>query len=185
MNKSLEPSKGHILVSVDPTQNKEILISGKKLLAQKRYNINYREKNPVVCKVLKGFGDITEGMFLVCNYSHFEEESPWFIGDNLYSIPVDISIIGRIDEDGNLHPMCGNVFVSRILKEHKIEIPKDFEKPQINHGFVAVSGEGWEKGQEIFWYNMSDYHIFYTWKGKEVRDYIKVESTEIVGFIKK
>jgi hypothetical protein len=161
-----------------------MLLGGKRLLTQKKYNINYREKNPVVCFVVKGSDNIPPGTFLVCNYSHFEEESPYHMYDNMFSIPVDISILGRIDDFGELHPMCGNVFVERILKPHAIDIPKDFEKPQINHGYISVSGEGWERGQEIFWFNYSDYEIVYFWKGIEKRR-IKVENTEIVGFIKK
>jgi hypothetical protein len=184
MSKSWEPTSGHVLVSVDPKQNKEVIISGKKLLTQKQYNVNYREKSPVVCKVEIGLGDIKEGMFLVCNYSHFDEDSPWLMEGGRFSIPVNNSIYGYIDDEGVLHPLCGNVFVTRLLKDHDIYIPADFEKPQINHGHVGVSGEGWEAGQEIFWYNYSDYEIVYTWKGVERRT-IKVENDEIVGFMKK
>src|ERR1700744_6148081 len=116
MIKSLEPSKGHIIVECDPSQNREVLISGQAFLTQKRYNINYRERNPVIAKVVQGLDNIKTGMSIVCNYSHFEEDSPWHMKSNLFSIPVDNSILGWVAEDGDLHPLCGNVFVTRVLK---------------------------------------------------------------------
>jgi hypothetical protein len=175
-------AKGNIIVRVDKKQNAYVDTGGQTLLTQKRYNENFRERNPCVAEIIDGLGDLRTGLFIVCNYSHFSDSSPYLLYDDLYSIPVNSSIIGKIDEKGDLHPVCGNVFIKNLTKPTLIEIPKDFQKVKVNHGIVEA-GEGWIKGQEIFFYNYSNYEVVYTWKGVEHRC-IKIESDEIVGFIR-
>jgi hypothetical protein len=178
----MKGTANHIVVRCDKKQNASVIVGGKELLTQKRYNDNFRERNPCVGEIIDGIGDLRTGLFIVCNYSHFSDSSPYLLYDDLYSIPVNSSIIGKVGEDGSLSPVCGNVFIKNITKPSLVEIPKDFQKVKVNHGIVEA-GEGWVKGQEIFFYNYSNYEVVYTWKGVEHRC-IKIENEEIVGFIK-
>ena len=168
--------QGSILVNVDLRQKEEIngLKSGKK------YNENFRERNPVIAFVEQGSKEVPTGSYIVCNYSYFDLESPLQITDSLYSIPINEEIFATINSDGSLNPIMGNVLVERVTKETKIELPPELKKPHTNRG-VAISGE--YSGKYIFWLPYADYEIVYTWEGKEHRA-LKIHQSEITGYLK-
>jgi hypothetical protein len=175
----LIPVKGNIIVSVNLSQKEEAGF----LKTGKNYNENFRERNPVIALVERGTEEIPTGSHIVCNYSHFDLESPLQISDNLFSIPVNEEIFAIVKEDGTLQPILGNVLVERITKETKIELPEELKKPHINRGILLTDTETIKAGQFVFWLPYSDYEICYNWYGEEKRA-IKVLETEIVGYLK-
>lgn len=174
---------GHILVSVDLYQKKQAKVGNSVLLTGKGYNENFRERNPVIALVEQGCKEIPKGSYIVCNYNHFDLDSPHQLYDNLYSIPVDAEIFALVKDDGSLTPILGNVLVERITKETKIELPEELKKPYLDRGILLTSTETIKEGSFILWLTMADYEICYTWKGVERRA-LKIHETEITGYLK-
>lgn len=172
-------AKNTILVRVDLSQNDET----KFLKTGKGYNENFRERNPVVAKVEQGTGHIPTGSFIVCNYSHFDLESPHQMFDNIFSIPVDSEIYAIVNQDGTLKPIHGNLLVERVSRETKIELPEELKKPYMDRGLLITPTQNIQSGQFIFWLKMADYEIVYMWEGGERRA-LKIHESEIVGFLK-
>lgn len=178
----ISPPKGNIIVSVNLNQKDEAIIGGGNVLKTgKAYNENFRERNPVVAKVEVGNKEIPKGSYIVCNYSYFDLESPLFMFDNLYSIPVNEEIYAMVNQDGSLTPVCGNVLVDSFIKQSILELPSELLKPCIDRG-TALTGE--YKDHTIFWLKYSNYEIVYQWNLEEKRA-IKIHNTEITGYIKK
>lgn len=176
----INPLLGSIIVSCETNQKEEALIGGNLLKTGKNYNENFRERNPVVAFVVNGTKEIPQGSHIICNYSHFDLESPYEYSKGMYSIPVDEEIYAIVNTDGNLTPVCGNVLVEKIMRTNRIDIPEDFKKEQINQG-IALTGE--YKGQRIFWLPFSNYTICYNWNDEE-RTAIKIYEKEITGCLK-
>lgn len=177
------PIKNHIIVSVNLSQKDEALIGGSVLKTGKGYNENFRERNPVVAYVEQGNKEIPTGSHIICNYSYFDLESPLYLFDNLYSIPVDEEIYVMVNEDGSLIPVMGNVLVERITKETKIQLPEELKKPYFDRGLLLTGINGIPKDSFILWLKMADYEICYTWKGEERRA-LKIHQSEITGYLK-
>lgn len=173
------PAKNSILVRVNLSQNEET----KYLKTGKGYNENFRERNPVIAKVEQGTEEIPTGSHIVCNYSHFDLESPLQMFDDVFSIPVDSEIFAIVNEDGTLRPINGNLLVERITKETKIELPEELKKPYTDRGLLLTSTKSIKKGSFIMWLKMADYQIVYMWQGEEKRA-LKIHESEIVGYIR-
>ena len=172
-----------ILVRADLSQKDEIDIGGNTFKTGKGYNENFRERNPVVAYVERGTIEIPNGSYIVCNFNYFEEESPLRLSDNLFSIPINEEIFAIVDNKGELHPVYGNLFVERVTKETKIELPEELKKPHANQGIISKNVRGFKKGDYVFWLPFSDYEIVYSWNGEEKR-VIKVHYNEMVGILK-
>lgn len=186
---AIKPLKNHILVSVNIYQKEEVNIGGNILKTGKAYNENFRERNPVVAFVEKGNKEIPTNSYIICNYNHFHEDSPYHISDNLvntkeayelYSIPVNEEIFAKVNAEGNLVPVCGNVLIDRIMKENYIDLPDDLKKEKIN---TAIALTGQFEGKMIFFLPYSNYTICYNWNGED-RQAIKVFEKEITGYLK-
>ncbi len=175
---------GSIIVYCDTSQKEEAIIAGNKLKTGKKYNENFRERNPVIAEVITGTAHIPKGAYIICNYSHFDLESPYEISHGTYSIPVDGEIYVIINSDGSLTPICGNVLVERINQESIIDLPLELKRPHTNRGILLNDFENMEVNDFVFWLPYSDYQICYTWNGEE-RTALKIHSSEIVGYLKK
>lgn len=181
----MQPTKDHILVNVNLAQREETMLSsGHMIQTGSRYSTNFRLKSPAVAEVIEGCGEIKTGMTIICNYNHFSEGNPYQLSDNLFSIPVDILIIGRLDENGNLIAMNGNIIIEELETSSKIELPSDYKMQKVNHGFVAQDAGEYKKGDEILWFNFSNYKVLWNWFGEE-RSVTTIEIAEIVAKIKK
>lgn len=173
----------HVIVEVDLAQSEEAVIGGNHLKTGRRYNENFREKNPCIAKVISGLGIIKDGDYLICNYNYFDIESPFYMYGNTFSIPIDEEILAKIDEDGELYPLCGNLLVERLEKQNIIPIPDELKKNYNDRGIVSRGTSKFKRGDFVFWLRMSDYEIVYFWNGIERRA-IKVFEKEIVGVLK-
>ena len=180
----MKPQENYIIVEVDQNQKDEAIIGGQRFSTGRNYNENFREKNPVVAHVIEGHVEIHKGMWLVCNYSTFDWDSPFYIGDNLFSIPVDEEIFAWVGEEGELYPLNGNLMVKRIGKKYSFELPDDYKKNYWDRGVILNDGNGYKSGDQVFWMKMADYEICFTWNGQEKR-VVKVHNKEIVGILRK
>lgn len=177
----MKPIEGNIIVQVELSQNEERADGFK---TGRKYNENFRERNPAIALVLRGTKKIPTGSSIICNYNYFVNESPLLIAKDIFSIPVNEEIFAIVHHDGSLSPVCGNVFVERLTHETIIDLPEELKKPHTNQGIISMDAEGYKKGQYIFWLKMADYEIVYNWKGMERRA-IKVHKSEITGYLKK
>ena len=179
----MKPIIGSILVRVDLAQKQQAKMGDSFLKTGKNYNDNFRERNPVVAYVEQGCKEIPTGCHIVCNYSHFDLESPLQLSDELYAIPIDSEIYAIVNFDGSLTPIMGNALVKRITIETAIELPEELKKPYLNRGILLTDTEQVPKGKFIYWLPMSDYEICYTWEGVEKRA-LKIHQSEITGYLK-
>ena len=177
------PTKGYIVVSVNLGQKNVTLFGDALLKTGKSYNENFRERNPVVAYVENGCKEIPKGSWIVCNYSHFDLESPLHLYDNLYSIPIDSEIYAIINEDGSLAPVMGNLLVERVTRETKLELPPELKKPYMDRGILLTQTDTIPSGSFVVWLTMSDYEIVFTWNDVEHRA-LKIHQSEITGYLK-
>lgn len=180
----MNPVKGNIIVSVDLFQKSAANQGGIDVSASKTYNENFRERNPVIAKVEKGNDEIPSGSYIVCNYSHFDLESPNYLYGDIYSICADEEIYAIVNQDGSLKPIMGNVFVERVTKDSVLPLPEELKKPHMDRGILLTETEVIPSGSFVFWLKMADYQICYTWKGVE-RTALKIHKSEITGYLKK
>lgn len=178
----MQPIKGNIIVKVLLDQNAEAKIGGIIMKTARRYSENFREKNPVIAEVIEGCDGLESGSIIVCNYNLFDEESPLQLIEDTFSIPADEEIFATVNDDGELTPLFGNVFASRVTKNTPLPLPEELKKPHVNQGVVLSGGNGYLKDQYIFWLPYADYEIVYYWKGEE-RRVIKVHKSEITGYL--
>jgi hypothetical protein len=178
------PAIGNIVVYCDRDQKSEALIGGQIFSTGKNYNENFRERNPVLAKVIEGHGEVHKGMWIICNYSTFDWDSQFYLGEDLYSIPVNEEIYAWVDDFGELNPLNGNLLAQREQKKSSFELPDDYKKNYWDRGTLLSHSGKYRSGDEVFWMTKADYEIVYTWNGEEKRA-IKVHSNEIVGIIKK
>lgn len=171
---------GTILVSVNLSQTEKASIGGVEIFTAKRYSDNWREKSPVICRVVRGSGEIIKGDYLVCSYTVFYDGSPYALSESLFAIPLNESIFARVSSGGTLTPMFGNILCERVGKEYQLAMPDDYKKNEIDRVVVAFDSGEYKKGDLVFTLKYSDYEIVFMWEGEEKR-YIKVEEAEIVG----
>src|ERR1700760_119999 len=108
--------QNRILVKVQLDQREEMKLGESWIKTGSRYSENFRLKSPAVAEVIEGCGEIETGIIIICNYNHFTEDSPYKLYDNLFSIPVNELILGRLDEKGNFIAMNGNIVVEELEK---------------------------------------------------------------------
>lgn len=175
---------GRLIVSVDLLQKREGVINGVKFAFGKKYNHNFRESSPVVAIVKESSVKFKEGDSIVCHHNHFYGDSPYHMGDDLYSIPINKSIFAKISNDGYLQPVCGNLICERIDKKSLLDLPPMVRKTHNDRVRVLVATDGFSEGEEIFTELQADYEIVYNWGGEERRA-IKVFKEEVVAVLKK
>lgn len=180
----MQTKTGRVVVEVDLNQRFETKLGDHTIKTGARYSESFRQKNPAVCKVIEGNELLSAGTFLVCHYNHFDEDSPYKMYDNVFSIPLDELTIGRLDENGDLIAMFGNILVEEVEKPSFLELPSDLKKQKVNHGLVAQDAGDYKKGDEILWLNYSNYKVLWKWMGVE-REATRIEISEIVAFLKK
>lgn len=178
------PVNNRIIVRVNMAQKNEITIGGVTVRTALKYEKNYREKSPVVAEVVDGNDQIRTGQVICCHHNHFYHPSPYFLYDDLYSIPFNKAIFGTFDLDGDLSPTCGNMVCYNIDVETLLPVPPEERKRHINRYLIKDPGWTMHKvGQTIFTRPHSGYEIVYVWNNVEKR-VIKVDSEMVCGVLK-
>lgn len=179
----IKPANNKIIVRVDPDQKNEIKIGGITFTTALKFENNYREKSPVVGVIVKGNEHLKEGDVALFHHNSFYLPSPYYIGDNLFSVPYNKTIFGTLDENGNITPMCGNIICERVPIEYSIPIPIEQCKTHIDRAKCINPGETpYNPGQLLFHRLNAGYDIVYNWNGEE-RRVTKVHSDMIIGYM--
>ena len=176
------PANKKILVAVEYSQKESVDIGGQKLLLAKDFSTNRRESHPVVAQVVDGNGHLPDGTFLIVHHNRFVETSPHHLEDNLYSLAFNESIFAFLDNHGNAQSLCDNIIVEHLYSDENNLLPDYLKKADKFKYRVLSEGGGFEKGDEIFCYEKSDYEIVYIFKGVEHR-VVKVAKRDVVGKI--
>lgn len=162
-------------------QKDTMMVGGIMLSTALKFEKNYREKSPVIAEVVRGNYYIHDGDIIVCHHNHFYPPSPYFVQDDLYSIPFNKTILGRVDSVGNISAVCGNVFGERVPIEVNLDLPPEFQKKHINR--LVITDRGWtdyKEGELVFCRPNAPYDIVYNWNGEE-RRVTKLDSEQICG----
>lgn len=178
------PVNNRIIVRVNMAQKNEITIGGVTVRTAHKYENNYREKSPVVAEVVEGNDQIRTGQIICCHHNHFYHPSPYFLYDDLYSIPFNKTIFGTFDSGGNLSPTCGNMVCLKVDVETLLPVPPEERKQHIDR--YIVDDPGWtiyKEGQMVFTRPHSGYEIVYVWNNVE-RRIVKVDSEMVCGVAK-
>lgn len=146
------------------------------------YEVNYRIKSPVLAIVVEGNNQyLKKDDIIICHHNHFYGDSPYFLQDDLYSIPFNHTIFGVLDEYGNLNPVCGNIFCERIPIPSSIPLPTDQVKYYNNQGIITGSHiKKYKVGNIIFTRPSALYDIVYFWQ-KQKKVTTKVNETMVCG----
>ncbi len=180
----MNPTNNRIIVRVNLLQKSEMVIGGVLLKTALPFDTNYREKSPVIAEVVDGNGILKRGDIIVCHHNHFYSPSPYFMQDDLYSIPFNKTIFARVSKDGKLSAMCGNVLGDRVEIKTDLDLPPEFKKTYIDR--LLVTDKGWttfKNGTTVICRPNAPYDIVYNWGGVEIRK-TKLDSDMICGFLK-
>lgn len=178
------PTNNKILVSCDNSQKDYVLIGDSIFKMANIYETNYRVKSPTICKVEEGNELVHEGDILLCHHNLFYQPSPYFLYDNLFSIPFSKVLFAKVLPDGDLLPICGNILGDRI--EKKYEIPVPHVSRETYNDRIIITNAGYTKykaGQTIYARPSSCYDIIYHWN-TEQKSATKISKDMICGVMK-
>lgn len=184
MGGKVNPTFNKIIVSCNQSQKDYIKIGGIEVKMANNYEKNYREKSPVLCTVVDGNEKVNKGDVLICHHNLFFQPSPYYLYDDLFSIPFSSVVFAKLQPDNSLLPICGNVLVDRIKKDTLFPLPPELQKTYDTKYRVIHSGyTNYKKGTIIHTRPFSGYDIIHTVNG--VRNVsIKVDTAMICGFVK-
>lgn len=174
-----------VLVRVNMEQKNYMKIGSIVLQTANKYATNYREKSPVVGQFVETNQFFREGDIALFHHNHFYHPSPYFLQDDLYSVPMNKTIFGTVDSHGEMTPVMGNMICKRIPVETYLPLPSDQQKTHINR--YEIVNPGWTKykaGDIIFTRPHSGYDIIYMWD-TEKRVVTKVSEDMVCGIVKK
>lgn len=175
--------QNRLLVRVNMKQKDEFTIGGVTVKAALPFETNYREKSPVVGLIVQGNAYVPNNELAIFHHNHFYHPSPYFLQDDLYSVPFNKTLFGLIDDAGDIQPMCGNIICKRVPIEYAIPVPVEQQKTHIDRALVVRPGDTrYKVGQIIFHRLNAGYDISYNWNGQE-RRITKVSSDMVVGLV--
>lgn len=179
----IKSANSKLIVRVDPTQKNEIKMGGITMTAALLFENNYREKAPTIGVVVQGNEYIVNGEVALFHHNHFHMPSPYWIGDDLFSVPFNKTLFGVLDEDGNIAPMCGNILCHRVPIEYGMPVPVEEQKTYTDRAIViSRSHTEYKFGQMIFHRPHAGYDIVYNWFGEE-RRVTKVHEEMVIGVV--
>ena len=180
----MNPTNNKILVRVNPDQKDSVSIGGIVFKTALQFETNYREKSPTIAEVVSGGEYLRQGDTIICHHNLFYLPSPYHISGDIFSVPASKVLFAKIDKNGEIYPIFGNVICERIGDDSIFAIPGD--KKITNPCVYNILIPGWttyKKGDTILTRPYSGYDIVYNINGKEKR-ITKVDSEMICGVIK-
>lgn len=160
-------------------------VNGIELKTAMNFATNYRERTPVIAKVIEGNKYVRKDDLLLTHHNLFQMPSPFHLEGDLFSIPYSKVLFAKIDSLGDIHPICGNTICKKIEVDTLLPVPVDQKKYHINK-FEVING-GWtifKQGDIVLTRPHSGYEIIYILNGIK-NTIVKVDSEMICGVIKK
>jgi hypothetical protein len=179
----INPVNNKIIVSVNLSQKDTMIINGKALSTALKFEKNYREKSPTIAKVIEGNDTLKEGDILLTHHNLFQEHSPYHLQDDLYAVPFSKVLLAKIDKDGNILPICGNLICSRIPIKSSLDLPPEYQKTE-DKKYKVIDGTGtkYTTNDIVLTRPSAGYDIVYIWGGIEKR-VTKVDQDQICGIL--
>ena len=180
----MEAVNNRIIVKVNMKQKDTMLIGGVEFKTATSFDVNYRERSPVLAEVIEGNSFLKKGDIIVCHHNHFYSPSPYQLEDNLFSIPFNKTIFAKVNKKGNLTAICGNLLGERIPIKTDFELPPEHQKKYIDR--ILVTDKGWttyKNGSTIICRPNAPYDIVFNFNGIEKR-VTKVSDDMVVGYLK-
>lgn len=179
----MKATNGKTLVRVDMAQKETMIIGGIQFSLALKYEINYREKSPVIAEVMSDTEHFCIGDFILCHHNHFFGKSPYHLQDDLYSIPADHTTFAIIHPSGELSPVFGNVLACKVEKETALPIPAEDREYYKDRGLILDGGwSEFRQGDFVFTRPSAIYEIVYIW-GQEERRICKINSEMICAVV--
>lgn len=179
----MNAANNKILVRCDESQKNYCKIGGVLFKMALNYNPNYRERSPVIAEVIETKGEFGYGDMILAHHNHFYQPSPYWLQDDLFSIPCNKTIFAIIQSDGSLKPVCGNILGEQFYQKHELELPPDMRKKYNDRIVCNQDTLKYKKQQLIFTRPYAPYEIVYTFNDIEHR-VVKVDNEMVVGYIK-
>jgi hypothetical protein len=162
-------------------QKDEFTIGGVTVKSALPFETNYREKSPVVGEIVQGNAYVKDGSLCIFHHNHFYQPSPYYLYDDLYSVPFNKTLFGTVDAQGELQPLCGNLICDRVPETYVLPVPIEHQKTHIDRAVVIRPGLApYKSGQMIFHRPHAGYDIVYNWNGI-VKRVTKVHEEMVVG----
>ena len=180
----MEAVNHRVIVKVNMKQKDTMLIGGVEFKTATSFDVNYRERSPVLAEVVEGNNFLKSGDIVVCHHNHFYSPSPYQLEDNLFSIPFNKTIFAKVSKNGKLSAICGNVLGERVEIKTTYELPPEYRKTCIDR--IIIRDKGWttfKTGTTIICKPNAPYDIVYNYNGVENR-VTKVSDDMIVGYLK-
>lgn len=180
----IKPVNDKIIVSVDMRQKDTMMIGDIEVKMAQLFETNFREKSPVIAKVVDGNDYIRSGYVIICHHNHFYPPSPYHLYDNLYSIPTNHTIFAILQDDSELRAVYGNVLGERLDVETFLPVPDNQRKKHHDRLLINDGGDTkYRNGRLVLTRPNALYDIVYNYGG-EVKRRTKVNSEMIVGVVK-
>lgn len=173
-----------ILVKVNMEQKDFMEIGGVTVKCAYEFDVNYRRRSPVVGQFAESNEYFKCGELAIFHHNHFYPPSPYFLQDDLFSVPLTKAIFGVLDSYGELNPVMGNLTVKTIPIPTPLPVPPEEQKHYINR--YEIVNPGWtafKKGDIVFTRPNAGYPICFTWNGEE-RVIYKIPDDQICGILK-
>lgn len=176
---------GKILVRCNMRQKDEITIGDVTVKVALSFETNYREKSPVVVAVVEGNKWVKKDDILIVHHNTLYTPSPFFLGGDLFSIPFNGKIVfGKLNEDGTLTPMGGNILCQRVEIPTFLPVAAEHKKTYKDRAVVTNAGSlPYQLGQLVFHTPDAGYDIVYNHNKVEIR-VTKIHSDFIIGYVK-
>ncbi len=180
----MKATNGKVLVRVDMEQKNAMKIGDVVCKTANNFGTNYRERSPVIGVFDEGTEYFDKGDFALFHHNHFYHPSPYYLQDDLYSVPLNKTIFGLLNHNREMTPLFGNMICKKIPIPTALPLPPD-EQKFYNDQYEIVDS-GWtiyKTGDIIFTRPHSGYEIVYIFD-KEEKRVIKVDSEMVCGILK-
>lgn len=178
------PTNEKILVRVNMKQKDTLKIGNLVVSTALLFEVNYREKSPTVAVVVHGNAYVKEGDILLCHHNTFYTPSPYFLEDDLFSIPANGNLLfAAINPSGEIQPILGNIICQRVEIPSLLPLPPEKIKTYKDRVIVTDGGTTrYKKGTLIFHRPSAAYDIVYNINGVEKR-VTKLPEWQVCGFV--
>lgn len=177
----MKPANGKIVVRVNMAQKSTLQVAGVTMKIANVYQTNHREKEPVLGEIIEGNKIVRPGRICIFHHNNFTPPSPFYLYDDLFSVPYNKTVFGILYSDGNIRPLCGNILCNRVWEESAIELPPEQKKQHLDRVMVTNPGDThYKAGQLLFTRPYAFYEIVYNIDGREFRVH-KIHEDNVVG----
>ena len=179
----MKPANNKIVVKVNMAQKNTLIIAGVTMKIANLYQTNHREKEPILAEIVEGNKVLRPGGVGIFHHNNFAPPSPFYLYDDLFSVPYNKTVFGILYSDGNIRPLCGNMLCDRMDIETTIALPPEQREKHLDRVIITNPGNThYKAGQLLFTRPYAFYEIVYNIDGTEFRVH-KIHEDNVVGML--